>query len=59
MAKNNFTPCDVQDSDGHYRCPFADTYAGYEDEMCRICCGLGVDEDSYDEEYDEEVEDYE
>lgn len=27
----------------HY-CPYADTYTGYEDEMCRNCCGLGVDE---------------
>ena len=25
-------------------CPYADTYSGYEDEMCRNCCGLGVDE---------------
>ena len=23
-------------------CPFADTYAGYADEMCRNCCGLGI-----------------
>lgn len=27
-----------------YHCPYADTYTGYEDEMCRNCCGLGVDE---------------
>lgn len=25
-------------------CPYAATYAGYEDEMCRNCCGLGADE---------------
>lgn len=27
-----------------YHCPFADTYTGYENEMCKNCCGLGVDE---------------
>ena len=32
-------PCDGPD----HHCPFADTYCGYEDEMCRNCCGLGVD----------------
>lgn len=47
------TPCDepieIYDSEtqsvrtGHH-CPYADTYNGYEDEMCRVCCGLGVDE---------------
>lgn len=25
-------------------CPYADSYTGYESEMCRVCCGLGVDE---------------
>lgn len=49
---SKFTPCDVPDSEGHYICPFADTYGGYSDEMCRCCCGLGVDEDP--EEYDYE-----
>lgn len=46
------TPCDVPiivyDDDGNeverFVCPYADTYTGYEDEMCRNCCGLGVDE---------------
>lgn len=38
------TPCDLQDNDGHYRCPYESTYTGYESEMCRVCCGLGVDE---------------
>ena len=46
------TPCDVPiieyDTNGNeiktYRCPYIDTYCGYEDEMCRYCCGLGVDE---------------
>lgn len=38
------TPCEYPDADGHFRCPFADTYCGYEDEMCRVCCGCGVDE---------------
>ena len=46
------TPCDVPvttyDENGnerkHFVCPYAETYTGYEDEMCRVCCGLGVDE---------------
>ena len=38
------TPCDIPDDNGSYHCPYADTYAGYEDEICRVCCGLGVDE---------------
>ncbi len=42
--------CDILHDDGQYHCPFADTYTGYESEMCRNCCGLGVDEDSYPEE---------
>lgn len=50
------TPCDIPsyDSKGNkvYVCPYKDTYMGYEDEMCRNCCGLGVDEDSYLEEED-------
>ena len=25
-------------------CPYANDYTGAEDEMCRNCCGLGVDE---------------
>ena len=56
-------PCDIPeidyDSQGReiklFHCPYADTYMGYEDEMCRNCCGLGVDEDSYPyEEHDYE-----
>ena len=50
------TPCDVPtieyDENGKparlevktFHCPYTDTYTGYEDEMCRNCCGLGVDE---------------
>ncbi len=38
------TPCDYPDENGEYHCPYADTYTGYESEMCRVCCGLGVDE---------------
>ena len=49
------TPCVYPDESGEYHCPFADTYMGYEDEMCRNCCGLGVDES---EEYDGEQEVY-
>ena len=42
------TPCDVPITDDNgnemYVCPYADCYTGYESEMCRVCCGLGVDE---------------
>lgn len=47
------TPCDypitiINEYNGkletHYECPYADSYIGYESEMCRNCCGLGVDE---------------
>ena len=38
------TPCDYPDDNGNHICPYADTYSGYESEMCRACCGLGVDE---------------
>ncbi len=48
------TLCDIPtyDDNGNkvYICPYKDTYMGYESEMCRVCCGLGVDEDSYPEE---------
>ena len=40
----NWTPCDEEDENGHHHCPYADWYTGYESEMCRVCCGLGVDE---------------
>lgn len=48
-----WTPCDepveeYNEETGkmeiQHHCPYADTYVGYEDEMCRNCCGLGVDE---------------
>lgn len=49
-----WAPCD-DDYNGQHYCPYEDTYAGYASEMCRVCCGLGVDEDNeYDEEYEEE-----
>ena len=38
------TPCDITDDIGNHLCPYAETYTGYEYEMCRNCCGLGVDE---------------
>ena len=38
------TPCDYPDENGNYHCPYEDSYTGYESEMCRTCCGLGVDE---------------
>ena len=50
------TPCDyLIDGNGMAYCPYED-YGGYESERCRVCCGLGVDEDSYD--IDEEYEDF-
>ena len=51
--KTMWTPCDepveeYNEETGkmeiQHHCPYADTYVGYEDEMCRNCCGLGVDE---------------
>ena len=42
------TPCEIQDNDGRFRCPFAGDYDG--DEMCRVCCGVGVDDDEPDYE---------
>lgn len=50
---SKWTPCDEIGDDGLHRCPFEDTYTGYESEMCRVCCGLGVDEDE-DEDYSDE-----
>lgn len=46
------TPCDIPiikyDENGNeikeYKCPYAEDYCGYEDELCRNCCGLGVDQ---------------
>lgn len=43
------TPCEDLDYEGHSHCPYADTYTGYESEMCRNCCGLGVDGDEEEE----------
>lgn len=56
MAKNDY-PCDYPDDNGKCHCPYEDTYTGYSDEMCRVCCGCGVDEDSYPEEEFESYED--
>lgn len=47
-----YTPCDepIIDYDDNgkevtsYHCPYSESYTGYESEMCRVCCGLGVDE---------------
>ena len=47
------TPCDIpteiyDEETGEFRmeyvCPYKDSYTGYESEMCRNMCGLGVDE---------------
>ena len=40
QSDNRRTPCDYQDYDGHYSCPF-DAQGG---DDCRNYCGLGVDE---------------
>lgn len=45
-----WTPCDEVGDDNQYHCPYEDTFSGFVGEMCRICCGLGVDQDSYPEE---------
>ena len=42
-GKYAFTPCDIPDENGSCHCPYKDTYTGYEDEMCRVCCAVGVD----------------
>ena len=43
--EKNLDPCDTfVDENGMHVCPFASTYTGYADEMCRVCCGHGVDE---------------
>ena len=44
LEENKTTPCDYPDENGNHICPYAETYTGYESEMCRVCCGLGVDE---------------
>lgn len=50
VSSENMDPCDGED---HY-CPYEAIYTGFTGEMCRVCCGKGVDEDSYpEEEYDE------
>lgn len=52
-----WTPCDVVGDDGRHHCPYEGEYGGSEGSMCRDCCGLGVDENSYDYEeypYDDE-----
>ena len=46
MMNEKYYPCDGEDG----FCPYDAEYG----ETCRVCCGLGVDEDEepYDEEYD-------
>lgn len=48
------TPCEIRDESKpigeQYTCPYKDTYMGFTSEMCRVCCGEGVDEDPYPEE---------
>lgn len=42
------TPCDyLKDENGFSICPYDGVS---ESEKCRVCCGLGVDEDYQDEE---------
>lgn len=40
-----WTPCDEKDMYGKHHCPYEDFYTGYEDEMCRNCCGVDEDEE--------------
>ena len=44
------TPCDELINGKHY-CPYEDSGVS-ESERCRVCCGLGVDEDPYPDEDD-------
>lgn len=48
-----WTPCDVPEEvineetgkvEVRHICPYLDTYTGYKGEMCRVVCGIGVDE---------------
>lgn len=52
------TPCDdFKDENGMSICPYEGSGIS-ESEMCRVCCGLGVDEDSYDDEEENYEETY-
>lgn len=46
---------DIKDCEGNFNCPCAADENSYVD--CRQLCGLGADEDSYEEER-EEADDY-
>ena len=47
------TPCDYErDGNGFSVCPYEDSGVS-ESERCRVCCGLGVDEDPYPYEEDD------
>lgn len=46
------TPCDeaievfneeTGRTEKRHICPYEGNYTGYADEICRVCCGLGVD----------------
>ena len=46
------TPCDdLRDENRMSVCPYEDSGVS-ESERCRVCCGLGVDEDPYPDEED-------
>lgn len=49
-----WTPCDDVNENGEHICPYAADYSGYDSEMCRVCCGLGVDGDEDDDFEDDE-----
>ena len=50
-VKTKETPCEeLNPITNQHECAYKDTYTGFEDEMCRICCGLGVDEDAPESE---------
>ena len=49
------TPCDIKGDDGAYHCPYIDTYMGYESEMCRNMCDVGIEDNPlmFDDEEEE------
>ena len=46
------TPCDELINGNHY-CHYEDNGVS-ESERCRVCCGLGVDEDPYPDDYEDD-----
>lgn len=56
MAKRDY-PCDTKNSEGKFVCPFATEGESTGMYFCRDMCGLGVDDDSADDEiYEPDVD---